>query len=72
MGHPPVTTGITLTQHSPWVWQVSRDGKRLGTVSGDSVSGFTARNIDYESIGRGYVSAEAAKQAWVPMTARHR
>ena len=72
MGQQPVTAGITLTQHSPWVWQVSRDGKRLGTVSGDSVSGFTARNIDYESIGRGYVSAEAAKQAWVPMTARHR
>jgi len=72
MVQPPRNTGITLTQHSPWVWQVSRDGKRLGTVSGDSVAGFTARDIHYDSIGRGYVSAEAATQAWVPVTVRHR
>ena len=72
MVQPPLNTGITLTQHSPWVWQVSRDGRRLGTVSGDSVAGFTARDIHYNSIGRGYVSAEAAMQAWVPVTVRHR
>ena len=72
MVQPPRNTGITLTQHSPWVWQVSRGGKRLGTVSGDSVAGFTARDIHYHSIGRGYVSAEAAIQAWVPVTVRHR
>ena len=72
MGQQPVTTGITLTQHSPWVWQVSRDGKRLGTVSGDSVAGFIARDIHHDSIGRGYVSVEAAIQAWVPVTVRHR
>ena len=61
---PTLKTGITLTPHSPWVWHVSRAGKRLGTVSGDSVDGFTARDINSRSIGRGYVSAEAAKQAW--------
>ena len=57
-------TGITLTPHSPWVWHVSHDDKRLGTVSGDSVDGFTARDINHRSIGHGYVSAEAAMQAW--------
>jgi hypothetical protein len=72
MMQPPLNTGITLTQHSPWVWHVSRDGKRLGTVSGDRVSGFTARDMHYDSIGQGYVSAEAAMQAWVPVTVRHR
>ena len=61
---PPLKTGITLTPHSPWVWHVSRAGKRLGTVNGDSVDGFTARDNDHRSIGRGYVSAEAAMQAW--------
>ena len=66
MMQPPLSTGITLTQHSPWVWHARRDGKRVGTVSGDSVAGFTARDIHYNSIGQGYVSAEAAKQAWAP------
>ena len=69
---PPLETGITLTPHSPWVWHVSRAGKRLGTVNGDSVDGFTARDNDHRSIGRGYVSAEAAIQAWVsPVMGNH-
>lgn len=61
---PPLKTSITLTPHSPWVWHVSRAGKRLGTVNGDSVDGFTARDNNHRSIGRGYISAEAAMQAW--------
>jgi hypothetical protein len=72
MRQSPLNTGITLTQHSPWVWHVSRDGKRVGTVSGDRVVGFTARDIHYDSIGRGYVSVEAAIQAWNPVTDKHR
>jgi hypothetical protein len=68
----PLNKGITLAQHSPWVWHVSLDGKHAGTVSGDRVVGFTARDIHYNSIGRGYVSAEAAMQAWVPVTDSHR
>ena len=72
MMQPPLNKGITLAQHSPWVWHVSRDGKRVGTVSGDSVVGFTAKDIHYNSIGRCYASAEAAVQAWVPVTGRHR
>lgn len=66
----PQDTAIRLAQHSPWVWHVIRDGKRLGTVSGDSIAGFTARDIHYESIGRDFASAEAALQAWVPVTGR--
>ncbi len=61
---PPLQTSITLMRHSPWLWHVSRAGKRLGTVNGDSVDGFTARDNNHHSIGRGYISAEAALQAW--------
>ena len=71
MMQPPMSTGITLIQHSPWVWHARRDGKRVGTVSGDSVAGFTARDIHYNSIGRGYVSVEAAKQAWLNVRDAH-
>ena len=71
MMQSPLNTGITLTQYSPWVWHASRDGKRLGTVSGDSVVGFIARDMEHHSIGR-YVSAEAARQAWVPVMDTHR
>ena len=60
----PLKSDITLTPHSPWVWHVHHDDKRVGTVSGDSVDGFTARDINHRSIGHGYVSAEAAMQAW--------
>jgi hypothetical protein len=42
----------------------------VGTVSGDAVAGFTARDIHYESIGRDYATAESALQAWVPVTGR--
>jgi hypothetical protein len=61
---PHLKTGITLTPHSPWVWHVSLDGTRVGTVNGDSMFGFTARDINHRSIGHGYFSAEAAMQAW--------
>lgn len=68
----PSNSGITLTQHSPWVWHVIRKGKRVGTVSGDTVAGFTARDIHHDSIGGGYVSAEAAMSAWISVTDKHR
>lgn len=61
---PPPKTDITLTPHSTWVWHVSRAGERLGTVSGDRLGGFTARDLNNRSIGHDYVSAEAAIQAW--------
>ena len=66
---PPV--GVTFTQLSQWVWRVNRDGEWIGTINGDSVIGFTARDIDYASIGRGYDSAEAALQAWAPAMDSH-
>ena len=66
MLQPVLNVGITFTRLSQWVWRVSRDGQWVGTVSGDSVIGFTARDVDYEFIGRGYRSAEAAMQAWAP------
>ena len=66
MQPPPLDQGIALTQMSQWVWRVSRDGQWVGTVNGDSVIGFSARDVDYELIGRGYPSAEAAMQAWAP------
>jgi hypothetical protein len=66
MMQPLRTPDITFTRPSPWVWHVSLDGKRVGTVNGDSVVGFIARDMDYRSIGR-YFSVEAAMQAWVPV-----
>lgn len=66
MMQPLLNARITFTQPSDWVWRVSLDGKRVGTVYGDSVVGFTARDIDFHSKGRGYVSAEAAMQACIP------
>jgi hypothetical protein len=71
MTQPPVSAGITFTQPSPWVWRVSLDGKRIGTVYGDGVVGFTARDINFQSLGRGYVSADAAMQACVPSMDTH-
>jgi len=46
---------------------VSLNGKRVGTVNGDSVLGFVAKDMDHHSIGQRYVTAEAAMQAWVPV-----
>jgi hypothetical protein len=71
MSQPVPNEGLTFTQLSQWVWRVSLDGKWVGTVNGDSVIGFTARDVDYQSIGRGYLSAEEAMQAWAPATDRH-
>ncbi|HEY5248641.1 MAG TPA: hypothetical protein VIJ15_09370 [Dermatophilaceae bacterium] len=68
MMQPPSNVGVTYTHPSPTIWRVSLDGKRVGTVYGESVVGFTARDIEFHSIGRGYVNAETAIQACVPMT----
>ncbi|MEP7193717.1 MAG: hypothetical protein ABI903_12720 [Actinomycetota bacterium] len=67
MMQPPLKSGITFTQYSPWVWHVWLDGKRVGTVSGDRVAGFTPRDMHYDSIGGARASAEAAMQAWGPV-----
>jgi hypothetical protein len=67
MMQPPLSSDITFTQPSPWVWHVSVGGRRVGTVNGDSVVGFIARDMNYLSIGR-YFSVEAAMQAWVPVS----
>jgi len=66
----PGESDITLMQYSPWVWHVSHAGRHVGTISGDRLGGFTARDIHFQSIGRGYASAEAAVQAWAPVTDR--
>jgi len=71
MTQPPHNTGLTLTQYSPWVWHVWLDGKRVGTVSGDRVAGFIARDMHYDSIGGAPASPEAAMQAWVPVIDSH-
>ena len=67
MMQPPPSVGVTSTHPSPSIWRVSLDGKRVGTVYGDSVVGFTARDIAFHCIGRGYVNAEMAIQACVPV-----
>lgn len=66
MTPPSLNPGLTFTQPSQWVWNISLDGKRVGTVSGDRVGGFTARDADFHCIGRGFESAEAAMTAWAP------
>jgi len=67
MMQPTPQAGITFTQPSQWVWHVSVNGQRVGTVNGDSLGGFIARDLDHLSIGRRYLSAEAAMQAWAPV-----
>ena len=67
MMKPPLDVDITFWKPSQWVWHVSLDGKHIGTVNGDDSCGFIARDIDYRSIGHGYVSAEAAIQACAPV-----
>jgi hypothetical protein len=67
MMQPSLTAGVTFTHPSPSIWRVSLDGKRVGTVYGESVVGFTARDIEFHSLGRGYVNAETAIQACVPV-----
>ena len=71
MMQPRLDVGITFTKPSQWVWHVSLDGKHVGTVNGDDSCGFIARDIDYRSIGHGYVSAEAAIQACAPVMVSH-
>jgi len=64
---PPLDSRITFTQPSQGVWRVWLDGNRVGTVYGDEGIGFTARDIEFHSLGRGYDSVEAAIQACVPI-----
>jgi hypothetical protein len=71
MTPPPLSAGITFTRPSPWVWQVSLDGKQVGTVNGDPSCGFTARDVEHHSIGHGFISADAAMQACVPVLDSH-
>jgi hypothetical protein len=71
MMQPPLDVGITFTKPSQWVWHVSFDGKHIGTVNGDDSCGFIARDIDYRSIGHGYVSADAAILACAPVMEPH-
>lgn len=73
MMHPPLSSRITFTQPSPWVWHVWLDDNRVGTVNGDGLVGFTARGNDHRTIGQSFLSAEAAMQkTWVPMMDSHR
>jgi hypothetical protein len=65
MMQPPPDEGVTFTQPSQWVWQVSVDGTRVGTVNGHDSCGFTASDMDNHPIGHGYISAKAAIHACV-------
>jgi hypothetical protein len=67
----PPSAGITFMRPAPWVWHVSLDGKHVATVNGDISCGFTARDLDHHWIGHGYISAEDAIQACVPVTDSH-
>ena len=71
MMQPQLNVDVTFTRPSPWVWHVSLDGKRVGTVNGHWSCGFTATDINSHSIGHGYISAEAAIQACVPVMDSH-
>ena len=71
MMQPQLNVDVTFTRPSPWVWHVSLDGKRVGTVNGHRSCGFTATDINCHSIGHGYISAEAAIQACVPVMDSH-
>ena len=64
MKHQPLSAVITFTKPHQGLWLISLYGRRVGTVEGNSVIGFTARDIDYHFIGRDNVSAKAAMQAW--------
>jgi hypothetical protein len=66
MKHQALSAGITFTKPNQGVWLISLYGRRVGTVEGNSVIGFTARDIDYHFIGRDKASAKSAMQAWVP------
>ena len=67
---PPLSARLTSTRPSQWVWRVSLDGRRVGTVHGGHEGvGFTARDNHFHILGRGYPSAEAAMLACVPVTA---
>ena len=66
MKHQPLSAVITFTKPHQGLWLISLYGKRVGTVEGNSVVGFTARDIDYHFIGKDNVSAKAAMHAWAP------
>jgi hypothetical protein len=56
MKHQPISAGITFTNPHQGLWLISLYGRRVGTVEGNSVIGFTARDK---------ASAKSAMQAWV-------
>jgi hypothetical protein len=62
----PPSARITFTQPYQGFWLISFDGRRVGTVEGDGVVGFTARDIDYRFIGRDNFSAKAAMTTLTP------
>jgi len=66
MKHQPLSAGITFTNPHQVLWLISLYGRRVGTAEGNSVIGFTARDIDYHFIGRDQANAKSAMQAWVP------
>ena len=71
MASPPLPARITFARPSPWVWQVSLDGEQVGTVNGDPSCGFTARDLEQQPIGHGFISADAAMQACVAVLDSH-
>ena len=66
MKHQPLSAGITFTNPHQGLWLISLYGRRVGTVEGNSVIGFTARDVDYHFIGRDNVSAKVAMHSWAP------
>jgi hypothetical protein len=71
MLQPTLSPRVTFTRPAPWVWHVWLDDKRVGTVNGDSSCGFTAKGNDHIPIGHGYLTAEAAMQAWILLAGSH-
>lgn len=65
----PLSPRITYIQPSEWAWHVWLDGLRVGTVTGDEVAGFIARDNNHRSIGDRYHTAEAAMQDLAPVSA---
>lgn len=63
----PLSSRITYIQPSDWAWHVWLDGLRVGTVTGDEVAGFIARDNNHRSIGDRYHTAEAAMQILAPV-----
>ena len=60
----------TIVQPYKGLWRLSHDGKNVGTVNGDAVIGFTARDGDGHIVGLNYyATSEAAIAALVALKA---